>query len=409
MIVLLVVKLLCDFSFYFIFAHYFASFTGVHYALFPTLAALTAAGTLSALLEKKGNLRLVPAVAAFALLLQAGSLLDLIVLLPPLLYLWSLCQKQRYWPDPDDYKDVFSIQWKALLTLPVILLLNMDLTAMQRNCLPQLVLFLSTAVLSLRMMRHSPSVLSMPRFQMQNALTVALVALVAWGFSSNLFFAAIGALLGGIKALLAPIIEVLVWGIANGVGLLMRVAVYLINLIRKAIKTENQEQPEIKLPENLKDELALENQVPPDSETFARVVSTIVAIVLLILAYLIFKKMMGRRKPKEEAGAFYAGGMAEPLEKREREPLLAPRDPRAAVRWHYRKFLRYCQSKNLPLTRFMNSTDVNNLAHKEAVANHKDTDPLRDLYVAARYSENPVTEADAKQAKELVKRIKERE
>ena len=30
MIVLLVVKLLCDFSFYFIFAHYFASFTGVH-------------------------------------------------------------------------------------------------------------------------------------------------------------------------------------------------------------------------------------------------------------------------------------------------------------------------------------------------------------------------------------------
>ena len=409
MIVLLVVKLLCDFSFYFIFAHYFASFTGVHYALFPTLAALTAAGTLSALLEKKGSLRLVPAVAAFALLLQVGSLLDLIVLLPPLLYLWSLCQKQRYWPDPDEYKDVFSIQWKALLTLPVILLLNMDLTAMQRNCLPQLVLFLSTAVLSLRMMRHSPSVLSMPRFQMQNALTVALVALVAWGFSSNLFFAAIGALLGGIKALLAPIIEVLVWGIANGVGLLMRVAVYLINLIRKAIKTENQEQPEIKLPENLKDELALENQVPPDSETFARVVSTIVAIVLLILAYLIFKKMMGRRKPREEAGAFYAGGMAEPLEKREREPLLAPRDPRAAVRWHYRKFLRYCQSKNLPLTRFMNSTDVNNLAHKEAVANHKDTDPLRDLYVAARYSENPVTEADAKQAKELVKRIQERD
>ena len=138
-------------------------------------------------------------------------------------------------------------------------------------------------------------------------------------------------------------------------------------------------------------------------------VSTIVAILLLILAYLIFKKMMGRRKPKEETGAFYAGGMAEPLEKREREPLLAPRDPRAAIRWHYRKFLRHCQNKNLPLTRFMNSADINNLAHKEAVANHRETDPLRDLYVTARYSENPVTEADARQAKELVKRIKEKE
>ena len=57
----------------------------------------------------------------------------------------------------------------------------------------------------------------------------------------------------------------------------------------------------------------------------------------------------------------------------------------------------------------MNSSDVNNLAHKEAVAHHRDTDPLRDLYVTARYSDNPVTEADAKQAKELIKRIKEKE
>jgi hypothetical protein len=159
MTVLLIVKLLCDFSYYFLFAHYIGSFSGVSYSLPLTLAALVAAGTLSGLLEKRGKLRLLPAVAAFALLLQVRALPDAIVLLPPLLYLWTLCYKGLYWPDGDEYKDVFSIQWKLLLVLPLLLLLTLDLDAMQRNCLPLLVLFLATAVLSLRMMRHSPAVL----------------------------------------------------------------------------------------------------------------------------------------------------------------------------------------------------------------------------------------------------------
>jgi hypothetical protein len=407
MTVLLIVKLLCDFSYYFLFAHYIGSFSGVSYSLPLTLAALVAAGTLSGLLEKRGKLRLLPAVAAFALLLQVRALPDAIVLLPPLLYLWTLCYKGLYWPDGDEYKDVFSIQWKLLLVLPLLLLLTLDLDAMQRNCLPLLVLFLATAVLSLRMMRHSPAVLSLPRFQVQNALTVAAVGLAAWALSSDAFFAAVGGVFAGIRWLLAPIAELVVWGLANGVGLLMKAAVYLINLIRHALGTNLKEQPEIKIPENLKDDQALEQQVPPNSETFARVLTALAVITALITAYILFKKMLGRRRPKGNGSGFVPGSMADPEEKRRRDPLLAPREPRAAVRWHYRKFLKYCQSKNLPISRFHNSRQINNLANKEKVARLADTDPLRELYLGARYSDHPVTEADARQAKELVKRIKE--
>ena len=135
----------------------------------------------------------------------------------------------------------------------------------------------------------------------------------------------------------------------------------------------------------------------------------IAVIIGLIIAFVLFKKMLGKRRPKTEAGAFAPGSMADPMEKRERDPLLAPKDPRAAVRWHYRKFLKYCQSKNLPLNRFHNSRDVNDLAHREGVAPHTKTDPLRDLYLAARYSDHPITESDAKAAKALVKKIKEQE
>ena len=99
MIVLLIVKLLCDFSYYFLFAHYFGSFSGIHYSLPLTMGVLVAAGALSGLLERRGNLRLVPAAAAFALLLQGRALADFIVLLPPLLYLLVICHKQLYWPD----------------------------------------------------------------------------------------------------------------------------------------------------------------------------------------------------------------------------------------------------------------------------------------------------------------------
>ena len=407
MIVLLIVKLLCDFSYYFLFAHYFGCFSGIHYSLPLTMGVLVAAGTLSGLLERRGNLRLVPAAAAFALLLQGRALADFIVLLPPLLYLLVVCHKQLYWPDGDEYKDVFAIQWKTLLVLPLFLLLTSDMAAMQNNCLPLVVLFLATAVLALRMMRHSPAVLSLPRFQIQNGLTVAVVAITAWAFTSDAFFSAIGAIFSGIHWLLAPILELIVWGLANGVGLFMKVAVAIFNWLRKALNTQDQETPEIKLPENLKDELALEQQTPPTSETFARAMTAIAVIIGLIIAYILFKKMLGKRRPKKEAGAFSPGTMADPMEKRERDPLLAPKDPRAAVRWHYRKFLKHCQSKHVPLTRFHTSADVNNLAHRDGAARLDDTTPLRDLYITARYSDNPVTEEDARQAKALVKKIKE--
>lgn len=407
MTVLLFVKLLCDFSYYFLFAHYFGCFSGIHYDLALTMAALTGAGTLSGLLEQKGALRMVPAAAAFALLLQGQTLADFIVLLPPLLYLLVVCRKWLYWPDGDEYKDVFAIQWKTLLVLPLVLLLTSDFAALQSNCLPLVVLFLATAVLSLRMMRHGQAVLSLPRFQIQNALTVAVVALAAWALSSDAFFAAVGAVFSGIHWVLAPILELIVWGLANGVGLFMKVAVAIFNWLRKALNTQDQETPEIKIPENIKDELALEQETPPTSETFARTMTAIAVIIGLIIAYILFKKMLGKRRPKKEAGAFAPGAMADPMEKRERDPLLAPKDPRAAVRWHYRKFLKHCQSKNVPLTRFHTSSDVNNLAHMEGAARLDDTAPLRDLYITARYSDNPVTEEDAKQAKSLVKKIKE--
>jgi len=407
MTVLLFVKLLCDFSYYFLFAHYFGCFSGIHYHLVLTLAALTGAGTLSGLLEHKGALRMVPAAAACALLLQGQSLADFIVLLPPLLYLLVVCYKRLYWPDGDEYKDVFAIQWKTLLVLPLVLLLTSDFAALQSNCLPLVVLFLATAVLSLRMMRHGHAVLSLPRFQIQNALTVAIVAAAAWALSSDAFFSAVGAVFGGIHWLLSPILELIVWGLANGVGLFMKAAVAIFNWLRKVLNTKDQETPEIKIPENIKDELALEQQTPPTSETFARAMTAIAVIIGLIIAYILFKKMLGKRRPKKEAGAFSPGTMADPMEKRERDPLLAPKDPRAAVRWHYRKFLKHCQSKHVPLTRFHTSADVNNLAHRDGAARLDDTTPLRDLYITARYSDNPVTEEDARQAKALVKKIKE--
>ena len=119
--------------------------------------------------------------------------------------------------------------------------------------------------------------------------------------------------------------------------------------------------------------------------------------------------MLGRGRPQQNEPGFAPVSAAASPEKRQRDPLLAPREPRAAVRWHYRKFLKYCQSKNLPISRFHDSSQINDLAQREKVARRTDTDPLRDLYVAARYSGHTVTEQDVRQAKELVRRIKDRE
>lgn len=407
MIVLLIVKILCDFGYYFLFANYLGHFGQVHYSLALTLCALTAAAVLSGALEKRGRLRLLPPALALLLLVQCRGLIDVLVLVPPLIYLWIVCVKCLYWPDEDHQREVFSVQWKTLVVLPFIVAITSDFAALQRHCLPMLVIFLTTAIMCLRMMRHSPAVLRQPRFQVQNIAAVVIVTAAALLMSTDGFFAVMGVVVKGVMFVISPIIDAVAWVLSGGFSLIMKIFLTLLDLLRKAMGREEPDKPKIREPGNSKEELNMEQEVVPTGETLGKVLTVIVIVVALIAAFFLFKKMLGRRKKGDKGAAFEQSSLYEEQARRERDRLLAPKDPREAVRWYYRRFLKYCTAKKMNISPYYTSRQIADLAERDNVAQVSHSEPLRELYIQARYSGNAVTEEDAKQAKELVKRIKD--
>jgi len=87
-----------------------------------------------------------------------------------------------------------------------------------------------------------------------------------------------------------------------------------------------------------------------------------------------------------------------------KQGFFAPRDPRMAVRHHYRQFLKMCAKKGRPPEAGDTSKDVNikNRGNFSGRGMHR----LRELYIKARYSEHEIGKSDSAESGELVKNLR---
>ena len=407
MIVLLLTKLLSDIGYYFVFANYIGGYIGVNYSFALSVGALSLAGALSGALEKKGILRLLPPAAATLLLLQCRCLMDFVVLLPPLIYVWIVCIKKIFVPDGNEYKELFGLQLKTLIILPFIFVFKPDMAILRQYCLPSLILFLLSAVLAMRMMRHNTQVLKTPAFQIRNALTVGAVLVAAWGCTSNAFLRILGKVVAAFRWVLLPVVEGLGIAISYIFALFMQAVMAFFAFLGRTFGNDNFEKPQIEVQEGIKEEMdLLDGYIAPDSRVFSTVIMVILIIVGLICMYFIFKRMLYRRGRQDTAG-FEQQSLTVSAPKTEKDRLIAPKDPREAVRWHYRRFLRYCKSKDMAIKPSHDSREINALAVSRDIAEQEQLEPLREVYIAARYSDREITQQDVNQAKDQLKRIKD--
>ncbi|MCL2495918.1 MAG: hypothetical protein FWF04_00700, partial [Clostridiales bacterium] len=86
-----------------------------------------------------------------------------------------------------------------------------------------------------------------------------------------------------------------------------------------------------------------------------------------------------------------------------KQSLFTPRDPRLAVRHHYRQFLKMCAEKGCPPEKGDTSKDIN--AKNKTNFSEKSITRLRELYIKARYSEHVIEIRDSKEAAGLVKQL----
>ncbi|MCL1804993.1 MAG: hypothetical protein FWG28_03170 [Clostridiales bacterium] len=407
-------RLAADFSLYYTFANCILLFFSSHGAagFFIPAALLLAAGTVSFGLKEKFDSRLAataPLILPCLIPLLAPGWLPLLAAIPPWAYLVYVIYLDLERLTYADYHERFFLGLKLLpiLILPLIISLNgNNIGFFQARVLPFVIFYLFSSILSLRLSRYRPETLGQKSAQLANMLLLAAFLLICFSIVySNIWF-----LLGQFFTLLyryvlAPVILLLALALTLPFFLLSR----LIGLFRGETQAD-EEFFNIELGELV--ETGLESYTTIQMPAFLRY--ALIALVLTGVGFAVwrlFRKLAARGVRRSPANAVTEGRRRlEPEAGREID-LLPPSDPRQAIRYYYRRFLRHGRKFGLPAGPYKTSRDISaaaaGLLHNKEMAPHSGsrsssgnlpagniyTDALasleefRGLYLPARYDD----------------------
>ena len=313
------------------------------------------------------------------------------------LYVGLMIWQKRYYMDHDSQSDFFRIGMFAVgaLSVPFVLLMKMDFIA------PFVLLYLMSGIFMLRLMRQDAAIFNETRFRVLNLLSVAGIVLLAVLISSDWFLGLAGMILGKIyDALVIPIFYVIY---ACGYALYY-LFIEIIFAGGYGDTTKKLNFGDMSMPDEMKDALLGEEQV--NGEPFLMLLKGIFLIVgILLVLLLVYRNSKSRNSRSKDRAreARTSVTMNRPEEKIYADHI-APREPRAAVRYHYRNFLRLCLSLGQEFPRHYTSQHIENMTignfDKETLKS------MRKTYIRARYSEHDITKDDVSSIKAQVKKLK---
>ncbi len=313
------------------------------------------------------------------------------------LYVGLMIWQKRYYMDHDSQSDFFRIGMFAAggLSIPFVLLMKIDFIA------PFVLLYLMSGIFGLRLMRQDAAIFNETRFRVLNLLSVAGIVLLAVLISSDWFLGLAGIILGKIyDVLVIPIFYVIyTCGYA-----LYYLFIEIIFAGGYGDTTKKLNFGDMSMPDEMKDALLGEEQV--NGEPFLMLLKGVFLIVgILLVLLLVYRNSKSRNSRSKDSAreARTSVTMIRPEEKIYADHI-APREPRAAVRYHYRNFLRLCLSLGQEFPRHYTSQHIENMTigdfDKETLKS------MRKTYIRARYSEHDITKDDVSSIKAQVKKLK---
>lgn len=313
------------------------------------------------------------------------------------LYVGLMIWQKRYYMDHDSQADFFRIGMFAAggLSIPFVLLMKIDFIA------PFVLLYLMSGIFGLRLMRQDAAIFNETRFRVLNLLSVAGIVLLSVLISSDWFLGLAGMILGKIyDVLVIPIFYVIY---ACGYALYY-LFIEIIFAGGYGDTTKKLNFGDMSMPDEMKDALLGEEQV--NGEPFLMLLKGVFLIVgILLVLLLVYRNSKSRNSRSKDSAreARTSVTMIRPEEKIYADHI-APREPRAAVRYHYRNFLRLCLSLGQEFPRHYTSQHIENMTignfDKETLKS------MRKTYIRARYSEHDITKDDVSSIKAQVKKLK---
>ena len=399
MILCYFLKLLSEISLLFVVADCFLSVAAVGVESLIPAVICAAVGALAYWMdEKHGNkTKFLLPLLLIPVLLYGETFGTYLAIGLAALYVGLMIWQKRYYMDHDSQAEFFrtGIFIVGCLSVPFILLMKLNYIG------PFILLYLMSSIFMLRLLRQDAAIFNETRFRVINLLTVSAIVLLTVFISSDWFLGMAGMVLGKIYDILVIPIFYTIYTFGYALYYLV-VEILLPKGFGDTTKKLN--FGDMGMPDEMKEALLGEEQV--NGEPFMMLLKGVFLIVGVILVLLLVYRNSKSRNSRSNGGAREARtsvSMIRPEEKIYSDHI-APREPRAAVRYHYRNFLRLCQSMGQEFPRHYTSLHIENM-----VSTKFDKETLRSMrqtYIRARYSEQDITKDDVSSMKAQVKKLK---
>ena len=365
-------------------------------------AVLSLSGALGSLPgEKRAKLRFLALIPLSCAAFFITGLESALVYAPPALYIAATVILRRYSYDREEFASFFK---KVVICLAVWILLALLFGGKERvegAAVIFAVFFAVCGVTLMRILRHEESVRREPRFILLCMCAPAAVIIAAALLSLPGVTSAIGAALKFFyDNVVSPLLMLLAYvmvGVVYVVGA-------VIGEIKPADATENQlELGEVGLGDEMMDYLRSGEQ----SENAGRVFIALAFIAFFVIAFIVFRRMLGRRKTSDpvRSAAEIRSGTAPYDNARPLSSVLRAGTPAGLVRGYYARFLRRAEAAGVEIPIFYTSEMI--AGASRAFFPEETLNAFREIYVRARYG-GVVTREDAKLAKAYLEKLRYR-
>ena len=235
------------------------------------------------------------------------------------------------------------------VTLPLIITMS-SFENQPPLLLPLFLLFLFSNIFLLRMLRHTPENLEQFRFKMVNTMEIglflALIFLVSTPFALSLAFTLVKWLF---QLIVTPILTIFMYAVMA--------VVWVFDFIVGGFQPSS--RPPAENPILNMGETQLPFEVVPKGVDpgLAHVVQTLFTLALLVAAFFFFRRLLSKNSNNspEPPGQITRSPLHKNTAAKPPADRFPPKEPRAAVRYYYRRFLRLCMDLGLPLLPSINS------------------------------------------------------
>ncbi|CDA61488.1 unknown [Clostridium sp. CAG:169] len=320
-------------------------------------------------------------------------------------YLAVIVHRQNFALTYDDRLGFLSLSIKVLVAC-LIPILTFAWGELPRFIPFVILLFICTLILT-QALRHDPSVYLQRRYRTAVLLCSALLALLVVLFSSSWF---INLLLQlpylFYRWVIAPIIMLVALVVGGALMLLFsplqdKIRSFLSQIYDQFVGRLN--APLQELPENM------EAEAPFQLLDYLSPLFTLaISIAGLILLVRLIKRNRHRFQPSNAKETRTTVSGSRYFEAAAPADLFPPSEPRKAVRYYYRCFLRTCQKMGVFFPSSADSQTIEQQSQKffrpESLGQLRQ---VRRVYIKARYSDDPVQEQDVQQIKSAYEYLKD--